>query len=199
VPTATRPESSDDYALMRAIAGGDSAALKALYARHGSAVYALCLRMLKDSGEAEQLLTDVFFEVWNSRERYDEARANPLTYLMRLTRSRAIDRLRRKDLLGRGVPLDPAAGIDVAVEEHAGAGVEAEENRAMIAKALAVLDRDQRSAIECAYYEGLSHAEIAEKLKKPLGSVKSALRTGLVRLREILAARFEAGGNGGAA
>ena len=149
-PTATMPESTDDYALMRAIAGGDSAALKVLFERHGPAVHALCLRMLKDRGDAEQLLTDVFFEVWSSRERYDENRANPLTYLMRLTRSRAIDRLRRKDYFGRGVALDPAAGIDVAVEESAGAGAEAEENRAMIARALAVLDRDQRSAIECA-------------------------------------------------
>lgn len=189
MPTATMPESSDDYALMRAIAGGDSAALKALYGRHGSAVYALCLRMLKDAGEAEQLLTDVFFEVWNSRERYDEGRGNPLTYLMRLTRSRGIDRLRRKNLFSRGVSLDPAAGVDVAVEEPVEEVAEAEENRAMIKRALAVLDGDQRAAIECAYYEGLSHSEIAEKLKKPLGSVKSALRTGLVRLREILAAR----------
>ncbi len=198
MPAATS-EKNDDYALMRAIAGGDSAALKVLFERHGPVVHALCLRMLKDRGDAEQLLTDVFFEVWSSRERYDEARGNPLTYLMRLTRSRGIDRLRRKDLLGRGVSLDPAAGIDVAVEERAGERAEADEERAMIMRALAVLDRDQRAAIECAYYEGLSHTQIAERLKKPLGSVKSALRTGLVRLREILAARFEARGNGGEA
>jgi RNA polymerase sigma-70 factor (ECF subfamily) len=196
LPAATS-ERNDDYALMRAIAGGDSAALKALYDHHGGVVHALCLRMLRDAGEAEQLLTDVFFEIWNSRDRYDESRATPLTYLMRLTRSRAIDRLRRKNLLGQGVSLDPAAGIDVAVEERAGAGVEAEESRAMIARALAVLDRDQRAAIECAYYDGLSHTQIAERLNKPLGTVKSALRTGLVRLREILSARLEMGGNGG--
>jgi RNA polymerase sigma-70 factor (ECF subfamily) len=196
---AATSEKNDDYALMRAIAGGDSAALKALFERHGPAVHALCLRLLKDRGDAEQLLTDVFFEVWSSRERYDETRANPLTYLMRMTRSRGIDRLRRKDFPGRGVSLDPAAGIDVAVEDRPGVGAEAEENRAMILRALSVLDRDQRAAIECAYYEGLSHSEIAEKLKKPLGSVKSALRTGLVRLREILGARFESRGNGGEA
>jgi RNA polymerase sigma-70 factor (ECF subfamily) len=176
---------------MRQIAAGSTAALKSLYDRHSSAVYTLALRMLKDAQDAEQLLTDVFFEIWNARERYDETRANPVTYLMRLTRSRGIDRLRRKGPLGsRSNPaaaLDPAAGIDVPdTSAPPQAAAQADENRARIARALQSLDADQRAAIECAYYDGLSHTQIAQRLNKPLGTVKSYIRLGLVRLRDLL-------------
>jgi RNA polymerase sigma-70 factor, ECF subfamily len=187
-PMSERPAPlPDDYDLMRGISAGDSSALKQLYDRHAGCVYSLCLRMIKDAGEAEQLLTDVFFEIWQSRQRYDEARSNPLTYLMRITRSRAIDKLRRRGPVGSsgGVSLDPAAGIDVATEESASAGAEMEENRILVLRALQSLDREQRKLIECAYYEGLSHSEIAEKFNKPLGTVKSTIRNGLTRLREI--------------
>ncbi len=181
-------DADDDYGLMRAIGAGDGAALRVFYERHSSAVYTLCVRMLRDVQEAEQLLTDVFFEIWSSRGRYDEERSNPLTYLMRITRSRAIDRLRRKGPPGSsgGVSLDPAGGIDVAIEDAPGTAAELDENRVMVMKALRVLDVDQRAVIECAYYEGLSHAQIAAKLNKPLGTVKSCMRQGLVRLREVL-------------
>ncbi len=93
---------------MRAISEGDAAAFRAFYDRHSPTVYALCVRMLKNPGDAEQLLTDVFFEIWSSRDRYDATRSNPLTYLMRMTRSRAIDKLRRKGPVGSigGISLD---------------------------------------------------------------------------------------------
>jgi RNA polymerase sigma-70 factor (ECF subfamily) len=181
------PSSNDDYALMRAISAGDAAAFKAFYSRHTNTVYSLCLRMLRDAQEAEQLLTDVFFEVWSSRGRYDETRSNPVTYLLRITRSRAIDRLRRRAPVGsNGVSLDPGSGIDVAIEEAPGSFAEVEENRMIVVNALRVLDVEQRRVIECSYYEGLSHSQIAEKLNKPLGTVKSCMRQGLVRLRELL-------------
>jgi RNA polymerase sigma-70 factor (ECF subfamily) len=177
--------SNDDYALMRAITAGDAVAFKTFYARHSAVVYTLCVRMIRDSQEAEQLLTDVFFEIWSSRGRYDETRSNPLTYLMRITRSRAIDKLRRKGPVG-GVSLDPGSGIDVAIEDAPSTLAEADESRVIVIKALRVLDVEQRRVIECSYYEGLSHAQIATKLNKPLGTVKSCMRQGLVRLRELL-------------
>jgi RNA polymerase sigma-70 factor, ECF subfamily len=176
---------NDDYALMRAITAGDAAAFKTFYARHSAAVYTLCLRMLRDAQEAEQLLTDVFFEIWTSRGRYDETRSNPLTYLMRITRSRAIDKLRRKGPVS-GVSLDPGSGIDVAIDDAPSTVAEADESRIIVANALRILDVEQRRVIECSYYEGLSHAQIATKLNKPLGTVKSCMRQGLVRLRELL-------------
>ncbi len=160
--------SVDDYALMRAITSGDPAAFKTFYERHSGAVFTLCVRMLKDSQEAEQLLTDVFFEIWSSRARYDEERSNPLTYLMRITRSRAIDRLRRKGSpeSSGSVSLDPASGIDVATNNGPGSAAELDENRMIVVNAMRLLDADQRRVIECAYYEGLSHAQIADKIKQ---------------------------------
>lgn len=184
---ATPPMPADDYSLMVAIAQGDTVAFKSFYDRHSNAVYTLSLRMLKSPQEAEQLLTDVFFEIWSARERYDMERANPLTYLMRLTRSRAIDRLRRKGPVGtRAVALDPSEGVDVAVDSPPPAPLEASEERQRISAALGALDQEHRRVIECAYYDGLSHSEIAERLNKPLGTVKSSIRLGLARLKDLL-------------
>ncbi len=170
---------------MAAIAQGDSVAFKTFYDRHSSIVYTLALRMLKSPQEAEQLLTDVFFEIWSARDRYDQDRSLPLTYLMRLTRSRAIDRLRRKGPV-RGISLDPAEGIDVPIDAPPPAAIEADEERQRITTALSTLDQDHRRILECAYYDGLSHSEIAERLNKPLGTVKSSIRIGLAKLKDLL-------------
>jgi DNA-directed RNA polymerase specialized sigma24 family protein len=107
---------NDDYALMRAISAGEAAAFKTFYIRHSATVYTLCLRMLHDPQDAEQLLTGLFFEIWTTRAPYDETRVNPLTHLLRITRSRAIDKLRRKAPLS-GISLDPSSGTDAAVDD----------------------------------------------------------------------------------
>ncbi|HVX84841.1 MAG TPA: sigma-70 family RNA polymerase sigma factor [Phycisphaerae bacterium] len=191
VPSVDPPDDSaaplapDDTALMRALAEGDSSALRALYDRHAPVVYALARRMLHDTGDAEQLLIDVFFELWNARDRYDQDRAPPLPYILRVTRSRALDRLRKR--LGPGmVSLDPAAGIDVAIDDAPGAASEAGESAAMVRAALGSLDPEQRRALECAYFDGLSHSQIAQRLNKPVGTVKSHIRLGMERLRQAL-------------
>ena len=183
--TATPEKPADEFALMESIAQGHHTAFKMFYDRHSSAVYTLALRMLKSPQDAEQLLTDVFFEIWNARDRYDAERANPLTYLLRLTRSRAIDRLRRKCPV-TGISLDPAAGIDVPISDAPDSAAQAHEERSRISAALGTLDIDQRRIIECAYYDGLSHTQIAERLNKPLGTVKSSIRIGLSRLKDLL-------------
>jgi len=181
--TADAP--SDDIALMRAIAEGDRVAFKTFYDRHSSLVHSLALRMLKSPQDAEQLLTDVFFEIWTARGRYDELRSNPLTYLMRLARSRAIDRLRRKGPV-TGSSLDPATGIDVPIDDAPANPAIAKEDRHRVSAALSAIDPDHRRVIECAYYEGLSHTQISQRLNMPLGTVKSSTRLGLARLRELL-------------
>src|SRR3954466_525927 len=86
----------DDYILMERLAGGDSQALKALYDRHCGLIFTLCLRILGNRSDAEELLTDVFAEAWEKRSRYDASRASPRTYLVMLARSRAIDRRRKQ-------------------------------------------------------------------------------------------------------
>jgi len=176
----------DDFALMEAIASGDTSALRDFYDRHNGLVFAVCLRMLRDHSEAEDLLVDVFHEVWRKSSRYDASRGSPLTYLMTLTRSRAIDRRRARPKIAAG-DID---NTDVASELPPDAPVLADETRVAVVEALGQLEPAQRQAIECAYYDGLSHSEIAEKLNKPLGTVKTYIRQGLIRLRETLRSTY---------
>jgi RNA polymerase sigma-70 factor (ECF subfamily) len=174
----------DDAALMRAIAGGDSSALEALYDRYSGLVYSLCLRIVRDRADADEVLVDIFWELWDKAGRYDAARSKPVTYLMRLTRSRAIDRRRAKPKL-RTTELEPASAA--APQPAASAMPEGEpslsEARAAVARSLAQLEEGQRKAIEYSFWDDLSHNDIAIKLNKPLGTVKTWIRTGLSKLK----------------
>lgn len=183
---ANQLEAADEVTLMRAVAAGDERALKCLYDRVGRKVFALAKRMLGNPSEAEQLLTDVFYELWSARTRYDETRAAPMTYIMRLTRSRAIDRLRQRASRPAAVSLDTAAGIDVAADLAPENALIENEQQMLVRRALGTLPAEQREALAYAYFEGLTHQAIAEKMNKPLGSVKSSLRVALVRLRDVL-------------
>ena len=186
---------------MERIASGDESALSSFYDRYKGIVFALCLRVLKDRGEAEDVLVEVFFEVWDRASRFDPGRGSPRTYLLTLTRSRAIDRHRSR--AARGGPLVADAG-QAATEGNAGgsrgstaggdtgreagpaAAAVARESREMIRGAVAELDEHQRMAVELAFFEGLTHREIAERLETPLGTIKSRVRLGLARLRDAL-------------
>jgi RNA polymerase sigma-70 factor (ECF subfamily) len=175
----------DDVALMRAIAGGDSSALEALYDRYSGLVYSLCLRIVRDRADADEVLVDIFWELWDKAARYDAARSKPVTYLMRLTRSRAIDRRRAKPKL-RTTELEPtgAAGPQPASPSAMPeSDPSLSEQRAAVAKSLAQLEEGQRKAIEYSFWDDLSHNDIAIKLNKPLGTVKTWIRTGLSKLK----------------
>jgi RNA polymerase sigma-70 factor (ECF subfamily) len=178
---------------MARIAAGDTKAFEQLYTRHGGAVLALCLRILRDRAEAEDVLEEVFWELWQRRERYDKARAAPLPYLMTLSRSRALDRLRfRRRREGVWLPLqdrdeEPATrlgsngpGGDPFLE-----ALSAQE-RAAIDRALGELPESWRRALELNFFEGLSHREIADKLGDPLGTVKTRIRQALRTLRKAM-------------
>ena len=174
-----------DLALMRRIAERDPKALRELYDRHAGLIYAIALKMLKSRDESDELVTDIFWELWNRADRYDPVRAAPVTYMVTLARSRCIDRLRRS----RRHPttsLDAGAQQQEAPESSPLADTLLAENRGLVRHALSQLDTNQRQALESAYYEGLTHSEIAEKLGKPLGTVKTYIRQGLIRLREAL-------------
>jgi RNA polymerase sigma-70 factor (ECF subfamily) len=194
---ATLGMAPDDYALMEAVAARDPDALAALYDRHSPALLALCIRVLRDRTSAEELLVEIFQEVWEHAGRYDAMRGAPSAYLITLTRSRAIDRLRAQ---ARRRATAPVGGVGVAGEDRASGAVAdpadgsagplervlADERGATVKAALAQLDPLQREAIEYAFYEGLSHTEVADRLDKPLGTVKSSIRRGLLKLRDIL-------------
>jgi RNA polymerase sigma-70 factor (ECF subfamily) len=177
---------------MRGVGARDSGALRTLYDRHSKLVFALCLRVLHDRGEAEDVLVDVFWELWEKWDRYDPSRGSPMTYLVTLARSRAIDRLRsREGTQRREMRLVQQDEADAAAVPDGANPLEQTleaERRAQVQEALARLEPAQRDAIECAYYDGLSHSEIAEKLNKPLGTVKTWIRQGLIHLRDSLRA-----------
>ena len=190
-PTVSRQTGSDadDYALMRAVAASDSSALGALYDRHKRALFALCLRVLRDRGEAEQVLLDLFLAVWQRPDRYDAARGSPVVYLTMVARSRAIDR--RRALAARLDPARPAMAEHAAAAANTPApspleGMVATEQGRRVRAALQAMEAKQREAIELSFFEGLSHAEVARRLGKPLGTVKTYIRSGLVRLRDCL-------------
>lgn len=170
------------------MAGGDGSALAALYDRHGRSVYALASRMLGDPAEAEDLTQDVFTLAWKNAARYDPARGAVAAWLLVTTRTRAIDRIRARRSRPQGgvdddgrrmaaIP-DGAPSVDVIVATS--------EDAARVRTALADLPADQRDALDLAYFQGLSHTEIAERTGIPLGTIKTRIRTGLQRLRDAM-------------
>ena len=186
---------ADDARLMGAIRRGDSSALEGLYDRYARLVFALCVRMLRDAMEAEEVLQEVFWELWRRADRYDAARGAPRAYLLKLARSRALDRLRRhrrrEELtLRAGLELgwlpNPGTG-DCAAEGDAIAG----EQRVAIGRALRTLPAEQRRAVMLSFFDGMSHREIAAALDAPLGTVKTRIRKGLLRLRDYLLSEYE--------
>ena len=191
-PETLRSAAEWDAALMAGIAAGDPAALEALYGRHASVVFALCLRVLGDRSEAEEVLEDIFFELWQRAERFDAGRSTPLAYLITLARSRAIDRLRR---VRRGAPAPDVgkAPPDVretpALAESPLAEAERSERRRLVASVLGALDPAERHALELSFFAGLSHSDIAKHLGQPLGTVKTRIRRALLRLRDGLEER----------
>ncbi|NNL84975.1 MAG: sigma-70 family RNA polymerase sigma factor [Myxococcales bacterium] len=176
---------------MAEVSRDDAGSLEMLYARHSGAVFGLCLRILGDRGEAEELLEEIFWQLWQHRRRYDAERATPLTYLMTLTRSRAIDRLRfrrRRAAVWCEASADESS-LDrflVASEPDPLASVLAYERRAKLNAGLEQLSEAHRRAITLAFFGGLTHQEIAERLNEPLGTIKTRIRRGLLALRSIL-------------
>jgi RNA polymerase sigma-70 factor, ECF subfamily len=179
----------DDRAAVARMAEGDTSALAELYDRHAPAIYSLAARIVSDAAEAEDVVQDVFTQVWRQAMRYDAARAPVAAWLMIITRARALDRLRRRRSRIVAVEMD----VDVPQPHDPGAtqearvitGQEAERLRA----ALGALTDSQRAAIELAYYEGLSQSDIADRLQEPLGTIKTRIRSGLLKLRAALAGR----------
>jgi RNA polymerase sigma-70 factor (ECF subfamily) len=168
------------------LAQGDQTALSTLYDATSRPVYSLALRILGHSADAEEVTLDVFSQAWRQACRYDAGRGDVIAWLLNLTRSRAIDRIRSRKTAWRN-----ERGSD-SMAELADSKDSPEESTALaqragrVRAALANLPAEQRTVIELAYFEGLSHAEIAEKTRLPLGTAKSRIRLALSRLRESL-------------
>jgi RNA polymerase sigma-70 factor (ECF subfamily) len=171
---------------IRQIATGDQDALGELYDGTNHLVYGLALRILGDPGEAEEVSLDVYEQVWRQARDFSLQRGTPLVWLTMLTRSRAIDRLRvAKRQRHREESLDE---VDAFISTTATPEEDAmtSERRQLVQMALGDLKPEQREAIELAYFQGLSQSEIAEHLGQPLGTVKTRIRLGMMKLREWL-------------
>ena len=202
------PPASDDAALLEAIAGRSEAALEALYRRHSPAAFAVCLRVLRDRGEAEEALLETFLQVWSRANHYDPLRSAPLTYILTVARTRALDR-RRRTRARPTVALPPtsaamgAAAMPAAAADGDDAGISrgngpapledmlATERRQIVRAALDRLGETQRQAIQLAFFDGMSQSEVARALGKPLGTVKALIRRGLCAMRDTCRAASE--------
>jgi RNA polymerase sigma-70 factor, ECF subfamily len=176
-----------DQAAVTRMAGGDHDALAEVYDRHGRLVYSLALRILKDQSDAEDIVQDVFAQAWRQAARYQPGRGAVVAWLMNMARSRAIDRLRRRTTQPQS-PYDPETASEIPdtaqpIDEQVVWAGRAE----VVRGALDALPLLQRIAIELAFYEGLTHLEIAERLEVPLGTVKTRIRQGLLKLKDRLA------------
>jgi RNA polymerase sigma-70 factor (ECF subfamily) len=177
---------SPDIELLHAIARGDEAALARLYDNYRVILFGLLVRILNSREEAEDILQDVFIQVWRRAKDFDEQRGRPFTWLVTLARSRAIDRLRQlgaRQRLTAGVTQDQEQ--TERVSDALTDTVKAEE-KATIQRALAQLPAEQRQTLLLAYFEGLTQSEIAARLGAPLGTIKTRMRAGMIKLRALL-------------
>jgi RNA polymerase sigma-70 factor, ECF subfamily len=173
-----------DSDLLRAIARGDESALGACYDRYRLILFGLVLRILHDRQEGEDVLQEVFLQVWRRARDFDESRGRAFTWLVTIARSRALDRLRSagsRARLATEAAQSPRDEVGDAAEEALKS-----EQSAIVRRALVELPEEQRRALYLAYFEGLTQAEIAERLGDPLGTVKTRMRSGMIRLRELL-------------
>ena len=183
------PAQMSDIELLHAVAQGDEAALARLYDAYRVILFGLLVRILNSREEAEDILQDVFIQVWRRAKDFDETRGRPFTWLVTLARSRAIDRLR---MLGaRQRLVTGAAQEQTEVVSDALSDTLRTAQRETIQRALAKLPDEQRSALMLAYFDGLTQSEIASKLNTPLGTVKTRMRTGMQKLRALLEPQLE--------
>ena len=178
------------------MADGDEAALGALYDLWAERVHALAFWILKDVDEAEDVVEETFWQAWRTAGRYDGKRSAGSTWLMMIARSRALDSLRSRRRRADWIAAPSTASlmrdqVGSTAADVPGAELETTDRRAELASALHTLPPEQRTALELAYFEGLSHGEIAERTSQPLGTVKTRIRLAMHKLRQGLGSQRE--------
>lgn len=177
---------TEDVAAMARIARGEHEAVGELYDRHGRLMYSLALRIVRDQGDAEDVVQEAFAQAWRQAAQFDAKRGNVAAWLVMLTRARGLDVLRRRrvrpPLQAQDNPVESPDHSPMPDEQLAWLARAADVQRAL--EALPLL---QRVAVELAYFDGLTQTEIAEQLEVPLGTVKTRVRQALLRLRDHFA------------
>ena len=185
------PETDDraiELDLLARVANRERAAFEQLYARYSNILYATAMKFLKQDADAQDVVQDVFIQIWDKAKLYDPTKGKPLTWALTMTRNRSIDRIRaiqrctrlRDDFESETVA-DESAGVREALSE-----VDASEKSQILRDAVGRLSPEQRKVIELAFFGGLTQSEVADRLGEPLGTVKARARRGLMKLKEIL-------------
>jgi len=185
--------SHDDAGVIRRIADGDESALAQLYDRWVESVYSMASHLLRDTDEAEDVVEETFWQVWQRAGSYDPSRGTVRTWILTIARSRTLDRLRARN---RRLTDTPMTDDMVAAESDPLLDAEGNERRSLIQMALRELPDDQRVTLELAYFRGLSQSEIAEFLSEPLGTIKTRMRLGMQKLRVKLGLLRDSGVEG---
>jgi RNA polymerase sigma-70 factor, ECF subfamily len=178
--TSTIPP--NDEAVVRAIAGGDQDSLRLLNQRYGHVLAVVAERVLGDRADAEEVTDDVLWQVWRQAGAFDRGRGSVGTWLMMLVRSRAIDRLRARTVRSN-VAEDPTASTDTP---DASLELHSDQRRRVVQAAIATLQENEREVLEMAYFSDLTQSAIAERTGLPLGTVKSRIRSAMIKLRDGL-------------
>jgi RNA polymerase sigma-70 factor (ECF subfamily) len=187
----TAPEPDDravELDLLARITKRERAAFEQLYTRYSNILYATAMKFLKEDADAQDVVQDVFIQIWDKAKLYDPAKGKPLTWALTMTRNRSIDRIRAiqrrtrlRDDFEKETVADESAGIREALS-----GVDASEKTQILRDAVARLSPEQRKVIDLAFFGGLTQSEIADRLGEPLGTVKARARRGLMKLKEHL-------------
>jgi len=188
-PTASIEQDAARKQLVAAlarIAGGDRGALQLLYRDTSAKLYAVCVRILRDEGEAEDVLQDVYTTVWQRAGIFDPARASPITWLVAIARNRSIDRLRSGAIAARAQTIDEAAADVTDNTPDALAQIESAQEEGRLTDCLGELEPRHAVAVRFAFLDGVTYDELARRMNVPLGTMKSWIRRSLLRLRECL-------------
>jgi len=183
--------SPSDLALVTAMAAGDERAAATLYDRHSGIMFALALRIVTVRADAEEVVLEAFMQAWRGAATYDVSRGSVRGWLAMMARTRALDLVRSRGREAKAVErasqlhADEPVAMSV-VQIHPEDELEGTVRASAVASALDVLAPPQRKAIELAFFEGLSHSEIAARLAEPLGTVKTRIRLGMAKLRDAL-------------
>lgn len=183
------PLTIPDVELLTGVSRGDASCLAALYDRYAPRVVGLILPILKNQTDAEDVVQETFLQVWQQASRYDSRKGKPAVWLLLIARSRALDRLRKKQskLAGTTEVLQEPPSPEPTADET----VQLKDTQNLICSALCTLPQEQQEPIRLAFYQGLTHREIAEHLQLPLGTIKTRIRTGMQTLRITLTAHGE--------
>jgi RNA polymerase sigma-70 factor, ECF subfamily len=187
----TAPEPDDravELDLLARITNRERVAFEELYTRYSNILYATAMKFLKEDADAQDVVQDVFIQIWDKAKLYDPAKGKPLTWALTLTRNRSIDRIRAiqrrsrlRDDFEKETVADESTGIREALSE-----VDASEKSQILRDAVGKLSPEQRRVIDLAFFGGLTQSEIADRLGEPLGTIKARARRGLMKLKEIL-------------